>query len=257
MKLNYQIFGEGESLLIMLHAFPVNNKMFEKITDKLLPYNWKVIYLDLPGYGKSENDKRELWKMEDYADKVHEFLSNWSYHKLVLGGVSMGGYIVMAYEKLFPNLVDGYIFANTRDNADPDGGKSRMNVVKMLQSGERKIYLDSFVKNVLSSHTLNYHEDIVDEVKKLVDEAPTESMIQSMLGMAKREESRSVFMKLKKPILIITGEEDNLTGEIYADDMAANYLNPVLKVLKYAGHFSPIENSEDFAESVKEFLEKI
>ena len=68
MELNYEMTGEGDNLLVLIHPFPVNRNYFDKIKNNLLPSGWKLCLPNLPGFGSVPNDMdKEVWKMEDLA----------------------------------------------------------------------------------------------------------------------------------------------------------------------------------------------
>lgn len=257
MKLKYEKFGKGKKLLILIHGFPGDRRLFSDVGKGLKFDGWVVVIPDLPGYGKSSNDKRTLWKMEEYATLIHDISTSFDPTTLVLGGLSMGGYITMAFEKLYPGKTNAFILANTRDNEDADGGARRAEIVNMLKSGKRDEYLDSFIKLVLADSTLKEQPKLVRKISDIINSASNASMSQSLLGMGQRTESRSILQALDQPILIITGQEDKMTGPEFAEEMFKAYKNAKYKIIPKAGHYSPIENPVEFISSVREFLSEL
>ena len=103
MELKHEMIGEGNNLLVLIHPFPVNSHYFDKIKNNILPSGWKLCLPDLPGFGSTPNDMdKEVWKMEDFAYLINDLVKKIDHEKLVIGGVSMGGYITMAFAKIFP-----------------------------------------------------------------------------------------------------------------------------------------------------------
>ena len=85
---------EGKDV-VLLHGWGQNIEMMEPIANPLEKSN-RLIILDLPGFGASEEPK-EVWSIEDYADMVHELLKELNVEKPNMIGHSFGGKITLMY----------------------------------------------------------------------------------------------------------------------------------------------------------------
>ena len=74
-------------------------------------------------------------------------------------------------------------------------------------------------------------------------------------GMAERPDSVSTLKTMNVPTLIITGDEDVVTGLPDAELMKQNIAGSQLKVIVKAGHFSPWEQSEEVGKLLRNFLD--
>ena len=95
VKVNYILYGEGEYTLVLLHGWGQNIEMMKPIGDKLFK-EYKILIIDLPGFGKSEEPKNE-WMLDDYVSLLHNLLNELNIENIVLIGHSFGGKIALLY----------------------------------------------------------------------------------------------------------------------------------------------------------------
>ena len=74
-------------------------------------------------------------------------------------------------------------------------------------------------------------------------------------GMAERPDSVPTLKTINVPTLIITGEEDVVTGLPDAELMKQNIPGSQMKVVAKAGHFSPWEQPEEVGKLLRNFLD--
>lgn len=90
---NYTDVGSGEAV-VLLHGWGQNIQMMEPIGNNLI--NKRVVIIDLPGHGKSEEPK-EAWTVYDYGSCIHTLLTNLKIDEPILIGHSFGGKISLVY----------------------------------------------------------------------------------------------------------------------------------------------------------------
>ena len=76
-------------------------------------------------------------------------------------------------------------------------------------------------------------------------------------GMAERPDSVSTLMTIAVPTLIITGDEDIITGVPEAEVMKQHIAGAQMKVIAKAGHYSPWEQPEEVGRIMRQFLDSI
>ena len=72
VKVNYELYGNGDKTIVLLHGWGQNIEMMKPIGDNFSK-NYKVLIPDLPGFGKSD-EPSDIWTMYDYADFIHELI---------------------------------------------------------------------------------------------------------------------------------------------------------------------------------------
>ena len=88
-KLSYELVNHSEkNSIIILHGWGSNKEIMKQAFAKLLP-NYKHIYLDMPGFGKSSNEM--VLTTKDYANIVEIFLDTLGDKPTIAMGHSFGG----------------------------------------------------------------------------------------------------------------------------------------------------------------------
>src|SRR5215213_5167739 len=128
--LSYRQLGEGTGVpVVLLHAFPLNGRMFEPQMEALAETR-RLVAPDYPGFGRSPRTPAQP-DVRYYAECIRGLLDRLGLERVVLGGVSMGGYVAFECIRLFSGRVSGLILANTRP--EPDTEEMRENRKKMAQ----------------------------------------------------------------------------------------------------------------------------
>jgi len=84
-----------------------------------------------------------------------------------------------------------------------------------------------------------------------------ESVAQVQRGMAERPDSVPDLKTINVPTLIVTGDEDVLTGPPEAELMRQNIPSSKLKVIRRAGHYSPWEQPGEAGQLLRQFLDSV
>lgn len=81
---------EKKKTVLFLHGWGSNSTLWFNSTSHLAEKGYELIYLDLPGFGKSQNP-RESFHLDDYARIVSQFIEKLELKSPVLVGHSFGG----------------------------------------------------------------------------------------------------------------------------------------------------------------------
>ena len=120
--INFTSTGKG-SVVVLLHGFLENSTMWNT-TVAQLSKKYRVVCIDLLGHGKTDN-LGYVHSMEEQAEMVKAVLNCLHLRKYVLVGHSMGGYIALAFAKLFPSNLKGLCLMNS--TALPDTEEKKIN----------------------------------------------------------------------------------------------------------------------------------
>ena len=96
ININYKDYGkENGKAIVYLHGWGQNIAMMEPIANPFTKTN-RLIILDLPGFGESEEPK-EVWTLDDYVEMIHSLLEELHIKKPSLVGHSFGGKLSLLY----------------------------------------------------------------------------------------------------------------------------------------------------------------
>jgi pimeloyl-ACP methyl ester carboxylesterase len=82
--------------LVLLHGFPLHGGMWRSQREALSTH-WQVVVPDFRGFGQSP--ETGPFTIEQLADDTHALVEQMGLGKIVLCGLSMGGYVALAYAK--------------------------------------------------------------------------------------------------------------------------------------------------------------
>src|SRR5512134_2351431 len=120
IQLAYERRGKGTPL-VLLHGYPLDHQLWDGIVP-LLEDRFDLILPDLRGFGASSTVD-SFYAMEDFASDVAGLLDQLGVEKAALAGHSMGGYIALAFARLFPGRVRGLGLVASQVLADPPDRK--------------------------------------------------------------------------------------------------------------------------------------
>jgi pimeloyl-ACP methyl ester carboxylesterase len=125
--LAYDDNGSGQPLLL-IHGFPLNRTMWRPQIEALTQAGYRVITPDLRGFGESRPTSAAV-SMSSYADDIVALMDHLRLPQAVVGGMSMGGYVLLNLLERYPERVSAAIFIVTRAGADDAAGKGKRTVL--------------------------------------------------------------------------------------------------------------------------------
>jgi 3-oxoadipate enol-lactonase len=253
----YRDAGEGDAdPLLLLHAFPLNGKMFEPQMGALSGGR-RVISPDLPGFGRSPRTPAQP-DVGYYAACVRALLDRIGVDRVVLGGVSMGGYIAFECMRSFPERVSGLVLANTRPDPDTEEIKeTRREMARRVTDEGIGVLADLQIERLLSPHTRAENEDLVAKVGSIILENTPDGAVAALGAMRERPDSTATLGKIGVPTLVIGGEDDAISSPEVMGEMASKIPNARHVTLPRAGHLSNLEDPDGFNGALGEFLESV
>ena len=244
--ISYTDTGTGTPL-VLIHAFPTDKKLWEPQVAGLKK-SFRVITLDLWGFGQSRKVNGSAVQMSQYADEVKQLLDQLHIHQAIIGGESMGGYVALSFLAKFPERVSGLILSDTQSIADSPEAEAKREAAALdiLEHGNSH-FIQGFMTKALSPKASIELKQTLQAI--LVAQSP-EAMASGLRGMALRGDESQVLSHSTLPILILTGEADTLISPQQSRDMHALAINSKLVVIPEAGHLSSFEQSAAWNEAV-------
>lgn len=239
---------------MLLHAFPLSSAMWLAQREGLATV-CRVITPDLRGFGGSRLGEDEP-SLDLMADDVARLLDEEGIDRAVVGGLSMGGYVTMAFCRRHPDRLLGAILADTKASSDPAPARdNRERIAQAVLSDGSDVLVSDVLPTLIGPTTKERRAMVFGRVKGLVQSAPPGAVAWAQRAMAARPDSFDTLGALKVPLLILVGEEDELSPPADAEAMArAVPGNGRLEVIPKAGHLSAVEQPEAFNAAVTEFL---
>jgi pimeloyl-ACP methyl ester carboxylesterase len=227
--------------LVLLHAFPLNRSMWREVADALAP-SVALIAPDLPGLGGTGVPDGEP-SLDVSADQVATALAEAGHQRAVLAGVSMGGYVAMAFARRHRSRLAGLALIDTKAGADGEAARAnREQAAQRVTGPEGTTALLPMLEGLLGRSTHAARPELVSRVRELVLSAPPAGVAWSQRAMARRPDSTELLRTLDVPAAVVVGEEDTLTPLGDAHAMAEALPDAVLTVVPAAGHLAAMED---------------
>lgn len=252
-RLAYQANDKaGLPPLLLVHGFPLDSGMWEAQLTGLAAQAY-VIAPDLRGHGRSDVPPGPC-TMDQHADDLAGLLDYLGVQKAIVVGLSMGGYVALAFWRRYAARVAGFGLIDSRANADtPEGRAARDATIQRIRERGVSILAEEMLPRLLAPENLR-NEQIAGAVRDIILRQSAEGMIASLAAMRDREDSTATLPTINVPCIVIGGEDDVITPPdvIVATGEAIPDARPIIVV--NAGHLSPIENPVEVNMALRELL---
>lgn len=254
-KIYYTDAGEGE-VIVLIHGYLETYDIWNGFAKKLAS-KYRVISVDLPGHGLSKV-YGDCHTMEFMAGAIRSLLDSLNLKKVVLAGHSMGGYVVLAFAELFPELLRGYCLFHSHPFADtPATVEKRDKEIKVVRSGKKYLIYPMSVSNMFATGNLIKFRDEVQRSKDIASTIRDEGIIAVLNGMIIRPSRLAVMEEGKVPYLWILGKLDNYISCETVLNKVLLPANARVVVLDKSGHMGFIEEEDLSVSIVEDFMLKL
>ncbi len=253
VSLEYDDIGNGAPLLL-IHGFPLDRTMW-RAQIAALQQVYRVIAPDLRGFGQSSDTAGEAVSMDQHAQDMRALLDSLNVKHTIVAGLSMGGYVALAFVAQYADRVKGLILANTRAVPDSEEGKqTRLTNAQKVRDHGTAFLVDNMAPKMLGPSA---KPELAIAVRWMMMRQRSPGVISALLGMAERPDRSPLLPFIKAPTLIITGSADGLIPP--GDSEAMHQLIPASTLVNIpdAGHLSNIDKADTFNDALREFYTRL
>jgi pimeloyl-ACP methyl ester carboxylesterase len=243
IELAYTRRGQGTPL-VLLHGYPLDNHLWDGVAP-LLENTFDLILPDLRGFGKSTTVDSP-YTMDDYASDIAGLLDQLGIQKAAIVGHSMGGYVALAFARLYPERVSGLGLVSSQALADPpDRKEGRYKSAADVS--------DNGIGGVVETMTPKFTSDerLQGLAREAMERQQPAAFIGALKAMAERMDSTPLLSSFKFPVVIIHGETDALIPIDRAREVKKAIPHAQLVELNGAGHMPMMEAKEETARALK------
>ena len=236
--------------VLLVHAFPVDARMWDRQVDGLREDGVAVAAPNLPGFGDALPATGGVLTMHAGAEKARRALDDAGIDRAVVVGLSMGGYVAFELWRSARDRVLGLVLAHTRAEADPpEGAQRRRDLARRL--GEQGNVLVGSPPPLLSEGA---DEGLWNRVLGMIADQTPEAIAAASLGMAERPDSTADLATIDVPTAVITASGDTLIPPDVTAAIADAVPGATLTTLEGAGHLSNLEAPDAFDAALREHL---
>lgn len=254
--LAWQESGRGDAVLFV-HAFPLHGGMWREQLSGL-PQHWRYLAPDLRGFGGSSSAMAEKLHMDLLADDLAAFLDMVEVDRATVCGLSMGGYVTMAFWRRHADRVRAVVLANTRAGTDTGQQKQgRRELAAKVRREGAAVASEALLPKLLSESAHQEQPDLVERVRSMIEENEPATIGAALEGMAERPDSTDILPGIHVPVLVVVGSADTLIAPAEAEEMANAIPGASLCILAGAGHLTNMEQPAEFNRELLRFLRTV
>ncbi len=255
-EIYYKVMGEGQPV-VLLHGFAEDSNVWNEQVS-FLRQHCRLIIPDLPGSGKSGILQKSKVIIEDYATSINALLLNENIDKCILLGHSMGGYITLAFAKMYDEKLKAFGFVHSTAFADNEEKiESRKKGIKMIEEYGVYSFLKNTTPNLFSDHYKRQHAEKISELIEQGKNFSKEALIQYYSAMMSRPDNTEVLKKSDVPVLFIIGSEDKAAP--LADLLQQVPLPKIsyVHIIHGVGHMGMWEEAKKTNDFIFEFIKDV
>jgi len=252
-QIHYQVDGKGYPVLL-LHGFCEDSRMWEDFQADLLEENFKVVRMDLPGFGQSEVIPGI--SIDQMAQAVKAVLDHLKIEKLVFVGHSMGGYVGLSFARQFPGYLDGLSLFHSHPYEDSEEKKDiRRKSVAFIERQGHVLFVKQVIPGLFTPNFTRSNAFLLEKLIFRATRFASEGIQASQLAMAKRKDETATLSEITVPVQFIIGTEDTAIpaeksqGQIHLPEVAD------IHILEKAAHMGMFEERKKTQRFVRKFVE--
>ena len=242
VNIHYEVHGSGPPLLLT-HGYSSTSAMWQGQV-AALSRRHKLVLWDMRGHGQSDypSDPAAYSEALTVADMA-ALLDEVGAGTAIVGGLSLGGYMSLAFHRAHPERVRALLIIDTGPGFKKDDAREAWNT-RALETGDR---FEREGLEVLKS---------ASPERSSVSHRDASGLARAARGMLTQRDARVIksLPNIKVPSLVVVGADD--TPFLAASDyMAAKIPGAQKVVIPAAGHAVNIDQPQAFADAVLQFLD--
>ena len=258
LKLRYEVRGNGAPVALIM-GFSGSGRAWSERFLSMMEKQFKLVVMDNRGTG--ESDKPDVaWTLRDMADDVAAVLDHAKLPKTHIYGISMGGMIAQEYTLAYPNRVDRLVLGCTNCGMSHSIPGKPEDVAKLMpQPGMSPTEAAKAAFSVACGKAFVASEagqKFIDEQLEDAAKYPItpQHTFMRQFGAISGFDSYARLGEIKKPTLVIHGDDDAILPVQNADVLAGAIAGSRKHILKGIGHMFFWEAPQETVKVSSEFL---
>ena len=247
-KMYVHTSGRGDPI-VLLHGFPFNANLWRAQIAALQKTHF-VIAPDLRGMGKSDVTSGP-YLMEALAGDLAAMMDELRIESATIVGHSLGGYVALAFARMFTERVNRLALVTSRVYADaPETLQNREILATRVQSEGIAPLWESYGNSLFAKATEPAVRGFAREMAFDTNPLGAAAM---MRGMALRVDSSDLLPELRMPVLIVAGAHDTIAPVPEARAVVDALEDADLAVFEQSAHLPMLEEPERCGELLTAF----
>ncbi len=248
-KLFYSEKGEGRPV-VFLHGFLETHAIWDEYAQQLCD-DFRVITVDLPGFGKSPLPTAKHFSISDIASQINQSLLSLGLDGVNVVGHSLGGYVALAMVAQHPDLFASLCLFHSTALADSVEKKdARTKTIDFVSKNGALAFTSNFVAPLFADPK----HPAIAKVTDLAIQTSAATVCGYLEAMRDRPDRTAVLKDFNGPVLLIAGEKDSIIPASTLDEQGKMARIGSFKLIQGIGHMGMFEAPSDCLKIIEGFL---
>jgi pimeloyl-ACP methyl ester carboxylesterase len=239
--------GKGAKTIILVHGWTCDETSWSEQVP-VLARKYRVITVDLPGHGQSDQPKDGKFSMDLFAKAVEAVRAEANVDRAILAGHSMGGPVVYRYAQLYPEHAAALILVDS----------------PLFKGSDAKTFVDQTLPRVVGEDGVKGREAMIRGMFSSATTPELQNRILKMMLRAPEPTARGAMNAMADPVVWANHVLRIPALAIFAATYGGNSLDvtksyiPDLQFLNVpgTGHFLMMEKPAEFNQYVIAFMDR-
>lgn len=265
-RVHYQEFGEAtKPAMILIHGYTASVYVWKTAAPLLADADFRVIAVDLLGFGYSEKPAWFDYSIQSQARMVSRFMNRLGIGRAVIVGSSYGGAVALNLTLDNPESVEKLVLVDAVCNDEPKNHPIlKLAAVPGIGEALTPFLCDSkfFMKFRMQGTLAKANHAMItkDRINSIIRPLHAADGHRSVLATSRNWNAKRLEQDahlINAQTLIIWGDSDTVIPIKNGYKLHEKILNSRFVILKDCGHVPQEEKSEIFAELISEFCHDI
>jgi pimeloyl-ACP methyl ester carboxylesterase len=240
--------------LLLIHGYPFDHSLWEHVARLLTP-KIEVLTPDLPGFGGRPALPGEPG-LERMADDMAALLDQRQIERVVMAGMSMGGYVALAFADRYAPRLAGLALVSSQAAADTEPARNaRREMIQKVQREGPGVAAQATIPKLFSPRH-SQRPELVRYPQAGAEQAGIQGISWALEAMARRPDRTDLLKSLRVPVVVAHGVDDQLIPAERARELAGLIPNAQYVELPDSGHATPLEAPQPLASALAKLVER-
>lgn len=251
--LAYADDGTG-SAVVLIHGFLLDHTIWDGMVPKLTPHA-RVLRPDVRGLGRSSVTPGP-YLVETLAADVAALLDAKGIESATLVGHSLGGYIALAFYRMFRERVTGLALVGSRFAADTEAAaRERYALADRAEREGIGPIVDAFLPRLFAPHAYVENPALIERTKRMCEATNPQGAAAILRGVAQRVDAGDLVEDIDVPFLFAIGDRDAIMGLGEAENLVPRIHGAQLEIFRGCGHMPMYEAGDQLAGALLALVE--
>ena len=254
-RIDASVRGIGRrEAVVLVHGFPFHRALWEPHAQALAASH-AVLCVDLRGAGSS-GVPAGPYLMETLAGDVAALLDAAGIERVSLAGHSMGGYVALAFARMFSERVErlALVSSRLRDDTPQQAAARRELADRAEKAGSIEPILEAYVPRLTAPQTRSRQPGVPARAYEIARENSVRGAAAALRGMALRANCEDIAPEVDVPVLVLSGACDELLSLEESAAIAQRFPQGRLVVCDESGHLPMLEEPDRVTAALAQWL---